>query len=174
MSNSLQIGSSNLKPIQSVSSPAESTRENQTTQPIVYTTVGENQTQPLSPQPLPLPKPPSNTITGISFLLQTITLSDNTLGESKIPLRAAIINGTATNPDLSKTTRGQLYEWYPIVSFHFDELGNIGLVNVKHVLMGPIKSYQSSANILEEAIYFQNVRPNEQVSLEVSQPGLNY
>jgi hypothetical protein len=89
-------------------------------------------------------------------------------------LKAAIINGTATNPDLSKSTKGQLNDWYPIVSFHFEDPGSIGLVNIKHLLTGPIKSYQTPADILQEVNYFENIPLNEQISLEMNQPGLNY
>ncbi len=130
---------------------------------------------PPSPPPaLPLPQQPSSTITDLSSLPQTIILSDNVFGETRMPLRAAVINGTATNPDLSKSTRGQLNDWYPIVSFHFEDPGSRGLVNIKHLLTGPIKSYQTPADILQGANYFENIPLNEQASLEMNQPGLNY
>jgi hypothetical protein len=88
MSDSLEIGNTTLKPIQSINSSSVASTapvvENQTTQPIATLNATENgqQEQPLSPQSLPLPQPPSNTATGISSLPQTIVLSDNVFGET--------------------------------------------------------------------------------------------
>ncbi|HYZ59297.1 MAG TPA: hypothetical protein VE544_06525 [Nitrososphaeraceae archaeon] len=42
------------------------------------------------------------------------------------------------------------------------------------MLLGPIKSYESPNDILEESRYYTNVPLNEQVVLELDQPGLNY
>jgi hypothetical protein len=41
-------------------------------------------------------------------------------------------------------------------------------------LSGPIKSYDSPEDILEDANYWENIPLNEQVVLEMNQPGLNY
>lgn len=42
------------------------------------------------------------------------------------------------------------------------------------MLLGPIKSYDTLNDILEESRYYTNVPLNEQVVLELDQPGLNY
>jgi hypothetical protein len=42
------------------------------------------------------------------------------------------------------------------------------------MLLGPIKSYDTLNDILEESRYYTNVPLNEQVVFELDQPGLNY
>lgn len=61
-----------------------------------------------------------------------------------------------------------------MVRFHFDDPGQAGLVGVRHLLLGPIKSYGTPSDILEESSYYTNNPLNEQVVLELDQPGLNY
>ena len=59
-------------------------------------------------------------------------------------------------------------------TFHFNQPSQIGLGNVRHVLTGPIKSYGSPEDILEDANYWGHLPLNEQLVLEMNQPGLNY
>ena len=58
--------------------------------------------------------------------------------------------------------------------FHFDQPSQMGLVNIKHLLLGPIKNYESPNDILSDSRYFKDVPLNEQVLLEMDNPGLNY
>jgi len=53
-------------------------------------------------------------------------------------------------------------------------INGIGIVNLKHVLTGPIKFYETQEDVLEQANYWKNVPLNEQVVLEMNQPGFNY
>jgi hypothetical protein len=61
-----------------------------------------------------------------------------------------------------------------VVMFHFDQPSQIGLVNIKHLLLGPIKNYESPNDILSDSRYFKDVPLNEQVLLEMDNPGSNY
>jgi hypothetical protein len=74
----------------------------------------------------------------------------------------------------SGSTNGELYGWYPTTIFSFNEPSQVSLVNIGHVLSGPIKSYDSPEDILEDSNYWKDVPLNEQVVLEMNQPGLNY
>jgi hypothetical protein len=58
------------------------------------------------------------------------------------------------------------------VQFSYTNL--IGLVNIKHLLLGPIKNYESPNDILSDSRYFKDVPLNEQVLLEMDNPGSNY
>lgn len=101
-------------------------------------------------------------------------MTDDIFGDSRLPLESYITNGIVTDIASSGSTKGELNQWYPIVIFSFNEPSQIGLVNVGHVLSGPIKSYDAPEDILEEVNYWKDVPLNEQVVLEMNQPGLNY
>lgn len=107
-------------------------------------------------------------------LPKILTVTDSVLGDSKLPLRSSTFSGNATELLSTESRRGQLYDWYPIVTFHFTDPSAVGLVNLKHVLTGSIRSYGSTGDVLQEANYWKNIPLNEQVVLEVNQPGLNY
>jgi hypothetical protein len=49
-----------------------------------------------------------------------------------------------------------------------------GSAIVKHILMGPIKSYGSIDTVLEEANYWKDVPLDKKVALEIDHPGLHY
>ncbi len=61
-----------------------------------------------------------------------------------------------------------------MVRFHFDQPSQIGLVDIKHLLLGPIKNYDSPDDILGDSRYYSDVPLNEQVVLEMDSQGLNY
>jgi hypothetical protein len=50
----------------------------------------------------------------------------------------------------------------------------ISIFVMKHVLIGPIKSYDSSDTILEEANYWKDVPLDKKVALEIDHPGPHY
>jgi hypothetical protein len=152
-SSSQQLANTN-----STSQPTESTPEQQQ---------GQEATEILL-----RPKPSGSELP--TTLPKTLTVTDSILGDSRLPLRSSIVNGNATGLLSSESDRGELYDWYPTVTFHFNDPTALGLVNIKHVLAGPIKSYDSPDEILEEANYWKDVALNEQVVLEMNQPGLNY
>jgi hypothetical protein len=119
-------------------------------------------------------QPKSDSSTNAPQLPQRLILTDDVFGDSRLPLRFSITNGVATDLTSSGSTTGELNEWYPIVTFHFNEPTSLGLVDLNHVLTGPIRSYDSPDAILEEANYWKDVPLNQQVVLEMNQPGLNY
>lgn len=119
-------------------------------------------------------QPQSSSTNDLLKLPKILLVRDEVTDDSRLPLRFSITNGIITDLTSSGSTKGDLHGWYPQVAFHFNEPSQIGLVNVKHVLTGPIKSYGSPDEILEDANYWENVPLNEQVVLEMNQPGLNY
>jgi hypothetical protein len=111
-------------------------------------------------------------------LPQSLRVTDISMGDAQLPLRASIINNERVGElaDASQN-RGKLGEYFPIVVFHFDAqpVGfEKGSTIIKHVLMGQIKSYDSADDVLEEANYWKDIPLDEKVALELDHPGLHY
>ena len=111
-------------------------------------------------------------------LPQSLRVTDSAMGDAQLPLRASIVNnepmGELANASQDK---GKLGEYFPIVVFHLDEkpVGfETGSIIVKHVLVGPIKSYESADSVLSEANYWQDIPLDKKVALETDHPGLHY
>jgi hypothetical protein len=111
-------------------------------------------------------------------LPQSLQVTDSAMGDAQLPLRASIVNnepmGELSNASQNK---GKLGEYFPIVVFHLDEkpVGfETGSTIVKHVLVGPIKSYDSADSVLSEANYWQDIPLDKKVALETDHPGLHY
>jgi hypothetical protein len=111
-------------------------------------------------------------------LPQSLQVTDSTMGDAQLPLRASIINnepiGELANASQDK---GELGEYFPIVAFHFDKkpVGfKEGSTIVNHVLLGPIKSYDSADSVLDEANYWKDILLDKKVALEIDHPGLHY
>ena len=145
----------------------------------------QNGTEPLTPSTISeqpkqtnetgiLLQPRSDGLSNSQQLPNELLVRDDVLEDSRLPLRSSITNGIVTDVTSSGSTNGELYGWYPIVTFRFNQPSQIGLINVEHILSGPIKSYDSPEDILEDANYWKDVPLNEQVVLEMNQPGLNY
>jgi hypothetical protein len=111
-------------------------------------------------------------------LPQILQVTDSAMGDAQLPLRASIINnepiGELANASQDK---GELGEYFPIVAFHFDKkpVGfEDGSTIVNHVLLGPIKSYDSADSVLDEANYWEDIPLDKKVALEIDHPGLHY
>lgn len=128
---------------------------------------GQNQSEPLLLQP-------KISSESLIELPNRLIVTDDVKGDNRLAQKANVINGQLNEFPTAGATKGELYNYYPVVRFHFDELGKVGLVGVDHLLLGPIKSYESPGDILEDARYYTNIPLNEQIVLELDQPGLNY
>jgi hypothetical protein len=111
-------------------------------------------------------------------LPQTLQVTDIAMGDTSLPLRASIVNNEPVG-ELSGAgqDKGQLGEYFPIVVFHFDKKPVVlekDSTIVKHVLMGPIKSYDSIDSVLGEANYWKDIPLDKKVALETDHPGLHY
>jgi len=168
---------SNIQQMQDRRSEVASLNDTQVNQGIAELTPPSERTD------APQQKPPTNDVilqagpsnrNNTLELPKSLTITDSILGDSKLPLRSSIFSGNATELLSAESRRGQLYDWYPIVTFHFTDPSAVGLVNLKHVLTGPIRSYSSTEDVLQEANYWKNIPLNEQIVLEVNQPGLSY
>jgi hypothetical protein len=142
------------------------------TEPLAQSTLSEQPNQ--TSQGGILLQPPSGDLSQPAQLPDELLVTDNVFGDSRLPLESYMTNGFVTDVTSSRATKGELSEWYPIIIFNFNEPSQLGLVNVEHVLSGPIKSYDSPDDILEDANYWKDVPLNEQIVLEMNQPGLNY
>jgi hypothetical protein len=113
-------------------------------------------------------------------LPRSLSVTDNKRGDTQLPLRASIINeksdGELTDLKAGKG-EGKLSEFFPIVIFRADTQPNgfeDGLPSVEHILVGPIRSYDSLEDILEEANYWKGIPLEEKVALEIDHPGIHY
>lgn len=111
-------------------------------------------------------------------LPEALIVTDNTIGDTQLPLRSSIINGKPTaGLTASEPGQGKLAEYFPIVLFHFKtqtdgfEEGNSIM---KHLLIGPIKSYDSADIVTDEANYWKDIPLNQRVALEIDHPGPHY
>jgi hypothetical protein len=111
-------------------------------------------------------------------LPQSLRVTDSAMGDAQLPLRASIVNnepmGELANASQDK---GKLGEYFPIIVFHLDEkpVGfQTGSTIVNHVLLGPIKSYNSADSVLSEANYWKDIPLDKKVALETDHPGLHY
>jgi hypothetical protein len=111
-------------------------------------------------------------------LPQSLQVTDSSMGDAQLPLRASIINNEPIG-ELANASqdRGELGEYFPIVAFHVDKkpVGfEEGSTIVNHVLLGPIKSYDSADSVLSEANYWKDIPLDQKVALEIDHPGLHY
>jgi hypothetical protein len=111
-------------------------------------------------------------------LPQSLRVTDISMGDAQLPLRASIINNERVGElaDASQN-RGKLGEYFPIVVFHLDAQPvefEKGSTIIKHVLIGQIKSYDSTDDVLEEANYWKDIPLDKKVGLELDYPGLHY
>jgi hypothetical protein len=111
-------------------------------------------------------------------LPQSLRVTDISMGDSQLPLRASIINNERVGElaDASQN-RGKLGEYFPIVVFHLDAQPvefEKGSTIIKHALMGQIKSYDSTDDVLKEANYWKDIPLDKKVALEIDYPGLHY
>lgn len=117
---------------------------------------------------------PDQTIENIP---KTLLLSDNSGDTSRLPIVYAIENyrvATEVSDSISSQFQGEIYGWIPGLTFGFDRPSEVGLINIKNLLIGQIKNYESQKDILDEATYWQDIPINEEVFLPLDHTGLNY
>jgi hypothetical protein len=111
-------------------------------------------------------------------LPETLIITDNARGDTQLPLRSSITNEKPIEGQIaSELGQGSLDEYFPIVTFHFNTSpveSKEASANVKHVLIGPVKSYDSPDTILKEANYWKDIPLNKKVALEIDHPGPHY
>ena len=111
-------------------------------------------------------------------LPRKLVVTDNVMGDTQLFLRSSIINGKPTEELIaSNPEQGKLAEYFPIVAFHFmtQPIGfQEGDVLAKHILIGPIKSYDSADIVIDEANYWKDIPLNKKVALEIDHPGPHY
>ena len=148
-----------------VSSTQDANAQQQSTTPVGNTAATTPTDTSLNPATTPV-------------LPQSLRVTDISMGDAQLPLRASIIDNERVGElaDASQN-RGKLGEYFPIVVFHLDAQPlefEKGSTIIKHVLMGQIKSYDSTDDVLEEANYWKNIPLDKKVTLELDYPGLHY
>ncbi|CAN5863353.1 hypothetical protein BH23THE1_BH23THE1_24880 [soil metagenome] len=120
--------------------------------------------------------PLSNTI-GTYDLPKNMILTDDFGKGNKIPIRAFFSEGLITQlekPSINKQVKFKLGDWNQNMIFSLQDPGALNLVNIKNILVGQIKSYDSVEDALEDATYWENVPLNEEIMLRFENKGLNF
>lgn len=111
-------------------------------------------------------------------LPHALVVNDVTMGDTQLPLRSSTINGEQTAEfTTSEPGEGKLAEYFPIVLFNFKAQPvefEKGVLIMKHLLIGPIKSYDSVDIVTDEANYWKDIPLNERVALEIDHAGPHY
>lgn len=116
----------------------------------------------------------ANTTIG-SLLPDNLVVTDNTDNNARLPLRFVTdSNGITTETKTSGVPEGSIFGYNPVLTFHFVERPNIGIVKINDLIMGQIKTYDSLSDILESAQYWKDIPLNDQVVLQLDNAGLHY
>lgn len=120
--------------------------------------------------------PLSKTI-GIYDLPKNIILTDDFGKNNKIPIRAFFSEGLITQlekPSVNKQVKFKLDDWNQNMILGFQDSSALNFVNIKNILVGQIKSYDSVEDALEDATYWENVPLNDEIMLRFENKGLNF
>ena len=95
----------------------------------------------------------NTTATTIEDLLpENLVVTDSTDNNARLPLRFVTDNsGITTETNTAGVPEGRFHGYNPLLTFHFVERPNIGIVKVNDLIMGQIKTYDSLSAILEES-----------------------
>ncbi len=147
----------------------------------VSSVLTNNQSQTLNPGGSsnftnPLTTSTTTTTTTIGNLLpENLVVTDNTDNNARLPLRFVTDNsGTITETNTSGVPEGSFFGYNPLLTFHFVERPNIGIVKINDMIMGQIKTYDSLSNILESSQYWKDIPLNDEVVLRLDNAGLHY
>ena len=120
----------------------------------------------------------SSTTSNTRKFPQALLVNDNTMGVTQLPLRSSTIDGEPITGFISSEPgQGKLSNYFPIVMFHFktQRVGfEEGVPILKHLLLGPIKSYDSADIVTNEANYWKDIPLDERIALEIDSPGPHY
>ena len=110
-----------------------------------------------------------------NLLPENLVVTDNTDNNVRLPLRFVTGNsGTTTETNTSGVPEGSVFGYNPVLTFHFVERPNIGIVKINDLIMGQIKTYDSLSDILEGSQYWKDIPLNDEVVLRLDNAGLHY
>lgn len=107
-------------------------------------------------------------------LPQNLLLRDNLGNNAELPLRSAIISGNVSDSGVADLPEGKLFGYNPLLTIQFLGRPSIGVVNVGHLLIGQIKTYESLEDILGSALYWENLPLNDEIVLRLDHAGFNF
>jgi hypothetical protein len=110
-----------------------------------------------------------------NILPDNLIVTDNTDNNARLPLRFVTDgSGITTETKTSGVPEGSIFGYNPVLTFHFVERPNIGIVKVNDLIMGQIKTYDSLSDILESSQYWKDIPLNDEVVLQLDNAGLHY
>jgi hypothetical protein len=116
---------------------------------------------------------PSTTIENL--LPENLVVTDSTDNNARLPLRFVTdSSGITTETNTAGVPEGSFHGYNPLLTFHFVERPNIGIVKVNDLIMGQIKTYDSLSAILEDSQYWKDIPLNDEVVLRLDNSGLHY
>lgn len=110
-----------------------------------------------------------------NLLPDNLVVTDNTDNNARLPLRFVTDNsGTTVETNTSGVPEGSFHGYNPVLTFHFVERPNIGIVKINDLIMGQIKTYDSLSDILESSQYWKDIPLNDEIVLRLDNAGLHY
>jgi hypothetical protein len=107
-------------------------------------------------------------------LPQIIQLVDPGWENYNLTIRAMINNGNITYEDDYKSGSSGVSDWNPLLLFQVPNIKpGLGLTNVGHVSIVPIKLYKDSEDMLKSLHLWKNIPLNEEVVFRLPNRGLN-
>ena len=119
----------------------------------------------------------TNNEISMSDLPQNLVLTDESGSDNYLSLRALVIDGKIKEFDSEgdyELDNFELSDWYVPVTFQFTENSELGLVNIKNILIGQIKSYKTPEDILQKSTYWKQLPLNVEIVLPLEHKGYNF
>ena len=119
----------------------------------------------------------TNNEISMSDLPQNLVLTDESGSDNYLSLRALVADGKIKEFDSEgdyELDNFELEDWYVPVTFQFTENSELGLVNIKNILIGQIKSYKTPEDILQKSSYWKQLPLNVEIVLPLQHKGYNF
>jgi hypothetical protein len=98
-----------------------------------------------------------------------------TIYEFELGLAAVVNTEMQLRQDVSYTTElFGINEWSPLLNFLFKEPSKVGPINIKRVLLGEIKYYNSYQDVLGNTTIWKNIPLNEDAILRLKSKGIHF
>jgi hypothetical protein len=106
---------------------------------------------------------------------QSMLLKDPGFQTYDLTLRSLINNGNVTVKEDFKTASSEVSNWNPALMFELPHQQlKLGLINIKNLIIGQIKLYDSPIQMMKSVQYWKNVPLNEEVVLRLDKRGTNF
>ena len=110
----------------------------------------------------------------ISDIPKVINLIDPGWEDYNLTLRAVINKGNVTYLDDYEPGSAEVLNWNPLLVFQVPHLvTGLGLRNIGHIAITPIKLYEDAEEMLKNTHFWKNIALNDEIVLRMANRGLN-